>query len=65
MRLAGEFLHQPQMLSLSRDRVYVAETEHVYYEVPAMEKDRCLVRIIEIENPASAIVFCNTKALVH
>ncbi|MCK4605950.1 MAG: DEAD/DEAH box helicase [candidate division Zixibacteria bacterium] len=65
MRLAGEFLHQPQMLSLSRDRVYVAETEHVYYEVPAMEKDRCLVRIIEIENPASAIVFCNTKAMVH
>ena len=26
-----------------------------------MDKDRALVRLIEIENPASAIIFCNTK----
>ena len=30
-----------------------------------MEKDRALVRIIEIENPGSAFVFCNTKTNVH
>ena len=30
-----------------------------------MDKDRSLVRIIEIENPASAIIFCNTRAEVH
>ena len=65
LRLAGEFLHKPEFLSLSRDHVHVAETEHVYYEVPAMEKDRCLVRIIEMENPAAAIIFCNTKTKVH
>ncbi|HLZ18828.1 MAG TPA: C-terminal helicase domain-containing protein, partial [Smithellaceae bacterium] len=28
-------------------------------------KERSLVRIIEIENPASAIIFCNTKDAVH
>jgi ATP-dependent RNA helicase DeaD len=60
--LASEFLRQPSFLSLSRDGEHVAATVHVYYEVPAMEKDRCLVRVIEIENPDSAIVFCNTKA---
>lgn len=65
VRLASEFLHHPEMLSLSRDRVHVVETEHVYYEVPPMEKDRCLVRVIEMENPTSAIIFCNTKAQVH
>jgi ATP-dependent RNA helicase DeaD len=65
LRLAGEFLHEPEVLSLSRDHVHVTETEHVYYTVPAMEKDRALVRIIEIENPASAIVFCNTRQRVH
>ncbi len=64
LRLAAEFLYKPDMLSLSRDRVHVAETEHVFYVVPAMEKDRCLVRIIEIENPTGAIIFCNTKAMV-
>lgn len=65
LRLAGEFLQNPEVLSLSRDRVHVAEIEHVYYAVPGMEKDRCLVRLIETENPDSAIVFCNTKASVH
>ena len=63
--LASEFLASPDFLSLSRDRVHVASTEHVFYDVPSMDKDRNLMRIIEIENPASAIVFCNTKADVH
>ncbi|MBI1850571.1 MAG: DEAD/DEAH box helicase [Planctomycetes bacterium] len=65
MRLAGQFLDDPETLSLSRDRVHVTDTEHVFYEVPSMEKDRSLVRIIEIENPASAIIFCNTRTKVH
>jgi Superfamily II DNA and RNA helicases len=37
----------------------------VVYKVPAMQKSRILVKIIEQENPASAIIFCNTKADVH
>jgi ATP-dependent RNA helicase DeaD len=65
MRLAGEFLEHPEFLSLSRDHVHVTEVEHVYYIVPRMDKDRSLVRIIEIENPPSALIFCNTKARVH
>jgi ATP-dependent RNA helicase DeaD len=64
-RLASQFLDNPEFLSLSRDRVHVAEIEHVYYEVPAMKKDRHLVRIIEVENPTSAVIFCNTKANVQ
>lgn len=65
MRLADEFLHQAEILSLSRDHIHVTDTEHVYYVVPGMDKDRSLVRIIEVENPASAIIFCNTRAKVH
>lgn len=65
MRLAGQFLTDPELLSLSRDTVHVAETEHVYMVVQAMDKDRSLVRVIEIENPHNAIVFCNTKAKVE
>ncbi len=65
MRLAGEFMERPQLLSLSHKRVHVAETPHLYYECKPMEKDRALVRIIEMENPASAFIFCNTKQNVH
>jgi len=65
MRLAGEFLHEPEMLSLSRDHVHVTEVDHVLYFVPDMQKDRTLARLIELENPTSAIIFCNTKAEVN
>jgi len=43
----------------------VTDTEHLFYIVPGMDKDRSLVRLIEVENPASALIFCNTKARVH
>ena len=65
IRLADQFLRQPQLLSLSGNQVHIAEIEHLYYVVPGMRKERSLVRIIEIENPASAIIFCNTKDTVH
>jgi len=64
-RLASQFLDNPEFLSLSRDRVHVAEIEHVLYNVPMMKKDRHLMRIIEVENPTSAVIFCNTKANVQ
>lgn len=64
LRLAQQFLTEPEYLSLSRDRVHVAEAEHVLYADPGMKKDRALVRLIEMENPAAAIVFCNTRRTV-
>jgi ATP-dependent RNA helicase DeaD len=65
IRLADQFMHKSQLLSLSGNQVHIAEIEHIYYVVPGMRKERSLVRIIEIENPASAIIFCNTKSTVH
>jgi len=65
IRLSQQFLHDSKMLSLSGDQIHVAEIEHIYYVVPGMRKERSLVRIIEIENPLSAIIFCNTKSTVH
>jgi len=65
LRLAREFLRQPEVLSLSRDRIHALEVEHAFYTVPPMDKDRALVRIIEEENPSAAIIFCNTKVKVH
>jgi len=65
LRLAEEFMDHPNFLSLSAKQVHVADILHVYHEVPGMDKDRCLVRLLEIENPVSAIIFSNTKANVH
>jgi ATP-dependent RNA helicase DeaD len=65
MRTAREFMTDPEFLSLSSDHVHVTDVEHVYYHVPDMGRERNLVRIIEVENPTSAIIFCNTKVDVH
>ncbi|MCF6278185.1 MAG: DEAD/DEAH box helicase [Anaerolineales bacterium] len=64
VRAANEFMREPEFISLSSDHVHVTDTEHILYNVPSMEKDRTLIRLIELENPVSAIIFCNTKRRV-
>jgi ATP-dependent RNA helicase DeaD len=65
LRTAREFIRQPEFINLSSDHVHVTDTEHVFYLVDGMDKDRSLVRLIEVEQPASALIFCNTKDRVH
>lgn len=64
-RLAAQFLKDPVCISLSQDQVHVHDIVHVQYRVPALQKSRALVKLIEMENPLSAIIFCNTKSDVH
>ncbi|MCR5814261.1 MAG: DEAD/DEAH box helicase [Desulfovibrio sp.] len=64
VQLASEFMQQPDMLSLSHKEVHVASVRHCFCQVSRMDKDRALIRLLESENPASAIIFCNTKANV-
>ena len=65
MQLAKEFMQEPIMLSLSTKQVHVPEMQHQFCLCSTMDKDRALIRLIEIENPSSGIIFCNTKANVH
>ncbi len=63
--LAQRFTNNPENISLSSDVMHVEEVDHVYYVVDPMRKDRSLLRIIEMENPQAALIFCNTKAEVE
>lgn len=65
MRAAREFIKEPEFITLSSDHVHVTEVEHVYYKVKGMDKDRSLIRLIEVENPDNALIFCNTKDRVR
>lgn len=62
--LGARFLKKAEFLSLSRDHVHVTEVSHIAMTVPRMDKDRALVRLIEVENPQQALIFCNTKQRV-
>lgn len=64
-RLASRFLKNPEFLSFSGDGVHVSEMDHIFYSVDPMQKDRVLMRVIELEDPDNAIIFCNTRSEVE
>lgn len=59
--LARRFLHEPQWVSVVRDKLTVPQTRQVYYEVLNRSKLDALTRILDVEMPSSAIIFTRTK----
>ncbi len=61
-RMAERHMKDPLTLELSGDAVGALGITHYAYHVSGMGKTRDLVKIMEAEDPESAIIFCNTKA---
>ncbi|HEY5658487.1 MAG TPA: DEAD/DEAH box helicase [Myxococcota bacterium] len=59
--LSRALLRDPQYLSLSDDQASPQQIEHYFVVTTAQEKEANLQRILEYEDPESAIIFCNTK----
>ena len=60
-RLSRRFLKNPEFLKLSADFVGVHEIRHVYYSIPGINREQELLRILNFEDPKTAIIFCNTR----
>jgi ATP-dependent RNA helicase DeaD len=60
-RLSRRFMKNPEFLKLSADFVGVHEIRHVYYSIPAINREQELLRILNFEEPKTAIIFCNTR----
>jgi len=66
--LIYHYLSDPEWVLLSEDQIYVKEVQHLYCLTPKLHKEATLYKLLEYENPASSMVFCNTKEetrLVH
>jgi ATP-dependent RNA helicase DeaD len=61
LALSRSFLNEPQFLSLVEGHASPTEIEHGYYVTTAQEKEANLRRVLEYEDPESALIFCNTK----
>jgi ATP-dependent RNA helicase DeaD len=59
--LSRVFLRDPEFVSMSEGQETPQAIEHFFVVTTAQEKDATLARVIEDEDPESAIVFCNTK----
>ena len=60
-RLAAAQLKDPELIALSSDQIGALEINHFVYILRGGDKRAQLIRILEVEDPESAIVFCNTK----
>jgi ATP-dependent RNA helicase DeaD len=59
-RMAETRLQKPEFITLSSDQVGALSISHFTY-LSYRDKLSNLVQILEIENPESAIIFCNTR----
>jgi len=63
--LIYHYLSDPEWVLLSEDQIYVKEVDHTYVLTPKMHKEGTIYKLIEYENPASSMIFCNTKEEVR
>jgi ATP-dependent RNA helicase DeaD len=63
-QLIGKFLKDPDEIYLSVDNAQASNTiHHVLYETTMdYPKPRQLLHVLEVEDPESAIIFCNTRS---
>jgi ATP-dependent RNA helicase DeaD len=60
-RLAQNHLRDAELITLSSDQVGALEIAHYVYVLREGDKIGQLVRVLEVEDPESAILFCNTR----
>ncbi|MGB5811292.1 MAG: DEAD/DEAH box helicase [Polyangiales bacterium] len=61
-RVAERHMRDPVFLGFSGDHVGALGIKHFVYMLSGMGRVRNLISILEIEDPESALIFCNTKA---
>ena len=62
--LARRYMRNPKEVIISQDSLTVPQAQQVYINVGRKNKLWALCRILDIEKPALAMVFCSTKKMV-
>jgi ATP-dependent RNA helicase DeaD len=61
LKLAGQYLRNPERVSVAAREAVAPLVRQVYYEVQWRDKSEALARVLDYEKPDSAIVFVRTK----
>jgi ATP-dependent RNA helicase DeaD len=59
--LIYHYMAEPEWVLLSEDEIYVKEVQHLYCLTTRLQKEATLYKLIEYENSASSMIFCNTR----
>lgn len=61
MNIAKRYMRNPEKIRINPKDLVVTEIKQVFYEVRDADKINALSRLIDVEDPKLAIVFCHTK----
>lgn len=64
MKLAKNYLNEPEIIKVIHDELTVENIEQYYFEVRATDRIEALCRVIDVENFKLVLIFCNTKKTV-
>lgn len=59
--LAAKILHEPKFISVTKSETTNKDIEQRYFVIQESDRDDAMVRLLDIEEPNKAIVFCRTK----
>jgi len=62
--LSARFLNNPMTIKVAPEQVSIPRITQSYYDVVPRAKVEALTRILDLEDPTSAMVFCRTKVEV-
>lgn len=60
-QLARKYLHDPESITIGKEKITVPEVTQLYVETTRQGKLEALSRILDLETPDSAMVFVRTK----
>jgi len=61
LNISRKYMRSPEKIRINPRDVVVPEIKQVFYEVKDADKINALTRLIDVEDPQLAIVFCHTK----
>ncbi len=61
INIAKRHLNKPVKIGVNTGEPIVSKIKQIFYEVRKEDKTKALSRLIDVENPYLAIVFCHTK----
>lgn len=61
-KTAEKYMNNPDFISLSSDIISPKEVTHFFYMVTGKDRTYDLTKILQVENPESAIIFCNLRS---
>jgi len=61
-KLADQYMHEPESITIKRKQMTVASTDQRYYLVNEADKLAALTRLFEVEDITSALIFVRTRA---